>query len=103
MSESTMRCAAAHRQDPTPCEGPGDAVLIRDAAMGRRRSDDDERGVLGCVHHGARMLASLEGGLVYPGPSNDSSGPRGGAAVEAFNRAQDLKPFAWMHEGGDLA
>jgi hypothetical protein len=83
------RCAAAHRDDPTPCEGPQDAVRIYD----RWKSGG---GVLGCVHHGARMLASVVGGLVYPGPSSDvGRRPGNDAAVDAYVRAQATRPFPW--------
>ncbi|MCX4547193.1 hypothetical protein [Streptomyces sp. NBC_01565] len=90
------RCAAAHTEDPTPCEGPHDAVLIRDRQT-------TTGGVPGCVHHGARMLASLEGGRVYPGPSAGvgRTPESGGAAVDAYNRAQTLQPFPWMSDPQD--
>lgn len=96
------RCAAAHAEDPTPCEGPHDAVLIRDQHMSRAR-DAMTEGVPGCVHHGARMLASLEGGRVYPGPSAGigRTPESGGAAVDAYNRAQTLRPFPWMSDPQD--
>lgn len=79
------RCAAAHSDDPTLCEGAGDAVRIV-----------DQRGteILACVHHGARLYASLVGPRVYyvtvPG-----------AAIEVYNRAQHLPPFAWMTPPAD--
>lgn len=44
----------------------------------------------GCVHHAARLLASLAGSRVYPGPGAPET-----AAIEAFNRAQTIEPFAW--------
>lgn len=83
---AAARCAAAHDADPTPCEGPQDAVRIVD----RYGSE-----VLACVHHGARMYASLIGPRVYPMPGHD------GAAIEAYQRAQDLPPFCWLPRGGD--
>ncbi len=84
------RCAAAHRDDPTPCEGPQDAVEIRSRFMSRAR-DADTVGVLGCVRHGAHMLASLDGGRVYPGPGDTA----GHAAIDTYKQAQTTPPFAW--------
>lgn len=91
MTES-LRCATAHPDDPTPCQGPRDAVLIRDRQMSRARNAMTE-GVAGCVHHGARLLASLDGGRVYPGPGDQAD-----AAIEAYTLAQTLRPYEWRHE-----
>ena len=52
------RCPAAHHDDPTPCDGPP-VVTVLDATGA---------GADGCEHHGARLLASLEGGRVYALP-----------------------------------
>lgn len=105
------RCAAAHATDPSPCEGPGDAVLVRErrAVATRKRSGvggvaltgrADLDGVAGCVHHGARLLASMPGSHAYPGPSNETGRePGDGAANEAYRRAKTLKPFAWVTRG----
>ncbi|MDI5966447.1 hypothetical protein [Streptantibioticus silvisoli] len=105
------RCAAAHSTDPSPCEGPHDAVLIRErrAVATRKRTGmggvaitgrADLDGVPGCVHHGARLLASMHGGHAYPGPSNDTGRePGDGAATEAYRRAKTLKPFDWVTRG----
>lgn len=79
---NVVRCGAAHPDDRSVCEGPVDAVRLVD-----RRGDQ----VTGCVHHGARMLASLSGGRVYPGPGADH-----GCAVDVFRRAADLEPFCWL-------
>lgn len=88
MTETTAnRCAAAHHDDPTPCEGPHDAVLIRDRQMSRAR-DAMTEGITGCVHHGARMLASIDGARVYPG-----SVP--GAATSVRAAADSIRPFCW--------
>lgn len=95
----TERCQAAHRDDPTPCEGPHDAVEIRDRFMSRAR-DAMTVGTLGCVHHGARLLASIDGGRVYPGPSNDTGRtPGNSGAIDAYRRAQTTLPFAWHTTG----
>lgn len=91
MEETTNpRCAAAHDEDPTGCVGPLDAVLIRDRQMSRAR-DAMTEGVPGCTHHGARMLASIEGGRVYPGP-----GGADGDAIRVYKEAQTTRPFAWL-------
>lgn len=71
------RCAAAHREDHSPCEGPLDAVRVVDQ-YGMSAS--------GCVRHGAVLLASIQDGRVYPGSVE-------GAAVETYQRAQQLGPF----------
>lgn len=94
------RCDAAHPDDPTPCEGPHDAVEIRARFMSRAR-DAMTTGTLGCVHHGAHLLARLDGGRVYPGPDNSQTGQ--GSATDAFKRAQTLKPSAGAHttQNGD--
>lgn len=73
------RCPAAHVEDPTPCVGPQDAVTIL---------DDRGGAAPGCEHHGARMLASLDGGRVEPGSVV-------GAATRAFAAADTIRPFCW--------
>ncbi|MFH8408620.1 hypothetical protein ACH4FX_28050 [Streptomyces sp. NPDC018019] len=73
------RCPAAPAPDPTPCEGPHDAVTIV-YRHGRE--------VAGCVHHCARLLAGLEGARVHPfAPA--------AAATEVYLRARELPPYAW--------
>jgi hypothetical protein len=74
------RCAAAHPHDPAPCDGPADAVRVVFAS--------DEH-VHGCVAHASVLLASLHNGRVYP-----ATVP--GAAIEVFNRAAHLPPFAFL-------
>jgi hypothetical protein len=84
----TDRCTAAHPEDPTPCDdGPHDAVLIRDRQMSRAR-DTMTEGVPGCEHHGARMLASIDGGRVHPGSVD-------GAATRVRAAADGIRPFCW--------
>ncbi|KUN70329.1 hypothetical protein AQJ46_17650 [Streptomyces canus] len=75
------RCPAAHPQDPTACVGPV-AVTVLDATGA---------GADGCEHHGARLLASLDRGRVYPLPD-----ARPGAAVRVFTAADTLRPFCWI-------
>lgn len=75
----SSRCAAAHHDDPRPCEEPRDAVIIKVGSTD----------VSACVLHGAAMLASIKGSRVYPGSSD-------GAAIEAFKRAQTVQPFDFM-------
>ncbi|MGW0865765.1 hypothetical protein [Streptomyces sp. NPDC002611] len=77
----TLRCPAAHPEDPTPCDGPP-VVTILDAS---------NAGANGCEHHGARMLASLEGGRVYPLPDAPAD-----AAIRVFKAADTTHPFAWV-------
>jgi hypothetical protein len=74
------RCPAAHPEDLTPCVGPV-AVAVLDASGA---------GAEGCEHHGARLLASLDRGRVYPLPD----APRG-AAIRVFKTADALRPFCW--------
>jgi len=73
------RCAAAHPDDRSACEGPADAVRIVDPAG---------FWMYGCVRHGAVLLACLERGRVLPGSVE-------GAAIEVYQRAQTLLPFAF--------
>lgn len=78
------RCAAAHAEDPTDCGGDHEAVTIRDAAGSE---------TTGCVHHGSRLLASLRGGTIHPGPAGLE-----GAAIDALTRARSLPPYPWRHD-----
>jgi hypothetical protein len=77
----TARCAAAHPEDPTPCDGPPVVTVL----------DAKNAGADGCEHHGARLLASLEGGRVYALPDAPD-----GAAIRVFKAAQGIRPFAWV-------
>ncbi|MGW2183921.1 hypothetical protein ACWCXX_39290 [Streptomyces sp. NPDC001732] len=45
----------------------------------------------GCEHHGARMLASIDGARVEPGSVV-------GAATRAFAAADVLRPFCWYED-----
>jgi hypothetical protein len=82
--EPVRRCAAAHLDDPTPCEGDHKAVRILVGG--------DE--VLACVHHGARLYASVDHPTVYPVGGPD--GPNANAALEVPRRATGMRPFFWM-------
>ena len=74
------RCGAAHRADLSPCEGLTDAVLLVDDAGSER---------LGCVHHAARLKATVPCG-VFPGPSAYVGYlPDHDAAREALARAKE--------------
>ncbi|MDX2541957.1 hypothetical protein ACOT81_34410 [Streptomyces sp. WI04-05B] len=75
------RCPAAHPQDPTPCAGPP-VVNVLDAVGA---------GANGCEHHGARLLASLNRGRVYPLPDAPP-----GAAIRVFKAADTIRPFCWV-------
>lgn len=81
MSES--RCPAAHSEDPTPCAGPVVVTVL----------DRHNAGANGCEHHGARLLASLDGGRVYALPDAPE-----GAAIRVFKAADGIRPFPWMTE-----
>lgn len=80
-SPEATHCPAAHPEDPTPCDGPH-AVTILDA---------DNAGADGCEHHGARLLASLDGARVYALPDAPH-----GAAIRTFKAAAALRPFPWL-------
>lgn len=78
---TSNRCAAAHPDDPTPCDGPP-VVTVLDAG---------NAGAAGCEHHGARLLASLKGGRVYALPHAPM-----GTAGAVFKAAGSLRPFVWL-------
>lgn len=78
------RCPAAHPEDPSPCDGPV-VVTVLDAG---------NAGANGCEHHGARLLASLDGGRVYPLPDAPP-----GAAIRVFKAAAHTAPYAWVKRG----
>ncbi|WP_424212723.1 hypothetical protein ACN20G_11930 [Streptomyces sp. BI20] len=44
-----------------------------------------------CEAHGARLLASLEDGRVYPHPSAPTD-----VAIRVFGAARSTRPFAWV-------
>jgi hypothetical protein len=75
------RCPAAHLEDPTECVGPAVVTVL----------DSTGAGADGCEHHGARLLASLDGGWVYSLPT----APRG-TAVRVFKAADGIRPFCWV-------
>ncbi|MEV5959623.1 hypothetical protein AB0M11_38785 [Streptomyces sp. NPDC051987] len=76
----TPRCSAAHPDDPTECDGPAVVTVL----------DVHNAGADGCEHHAARLLASLEGGRVYPLPDAPA-----GAAIRVFTAADTTRPFCW--------
>ncbi|MCZ4516421.1 hypothetical protein O3Q52_51630, partial [Streptomyces sp. ActVer] len=78
--EVSPRCQAAHPEDPTPCVGPVVVTVL----------DAQNAGADGCEHHGARLLASLEGGRVYALPDAPD-----GTAIRVFKAADTTRPFAW--------
>jgi hypothetical protein len=79
--QPATRCPAAHPQDPTPCGGPVVVTIL----------DRRNAGANGCEHHGAQLLASIEGGRVYPMPDAPE-----GAAIRVFKAADSTRPFAWV-------
>jgi hypothetical protein len=78
---SADRCPAAHPEDPTPCDGPAAVTIL----------DKTNAGADGCEHHGARLLASIEGGRVYALPDAPE-----GAAIRVFKAADSIRPFPWV-------
>jgi NTP pyrophosphatase (non-canonical NTP hydrolase) len=79
IGQEYSRCPAAHNDDPSECEGPQDAVRIVDQTGAE---------ILACVHHGARLYASLDKPLAH-------SVTVQGAAREVYTRAQTIPPCAW--------
>jgi hypothetical protein len=75
------RCPATHPDDPTLCDGPVVVTVL----------DAHNAGTDGCEHHGARILASLDGGRVYPLPDAPA-----GAAIRVFKAADGIRPFCWF-------
>jgi hypothetical protein len=78
------RCPAAHPEDPTPCGGPVVVTVL----------DRHNAGVNGCEHHGARLLASVDGARVVPLPTAPE-----GAATRVFKTADSTPPYAWAKRG----
>lgn len=76
------QCPAAHPEDLTPCDGKQVVRVV----------DQTGEGLSGCVHHGARLYASLERPRVYPLAGHD------GAAIEVYQLGQALPPWAWMRD-----
>lgn len=74
------RCAAAHPEDPTPCDGPPVVTVL----------DSEQAGADACEHHGARLLASLEGSRVFALPDAPE-----GAAIRVHRAAGGIRPFCW--------
>lgn len=72
------RCAAAHIDDPSPCDGPVDSVVVRDKSGGE---------AAGCVRHAAAMLAAVDGATVHAGSVPAS-------AIDVLRRAQRLRGTA---------
>ncbi|MGW4878915.1 hypothetical protein ACWEPI_20430 [Streptomyces sp. NPDC004262] len=75
-----VRCPAAHPDDPTECDSPAVVTVL----------DAHNAGADGCEHHAARLLASLDGGRVYPLPDAPA-----GAAIRVFTAADTIRPFCW--------
>lgn len=58
----TPRCEAAHCDDPRPCSGRGDLVLVVDRHGGS---------CAGCVRHAAQLVAAVSEARVYPFAGDD--------------------------------
>lgn len=82
-ADLSRRCPAAHPDDPTSCDGPPAVTVL----------DRTNAGAKGCEHHGARLLASLEGGYVISLPEAPA-----GAAVRVFKAADGIRPFCWYED-----
>lgn len=78
------RCPAAHPEDPTPCVGPVVVTIL----------DRHNSGADGCEHHGARLLASLDGGrpVALPHAHTDT-------ASRVFKAVAGIRPFPWVERG----
>ncbi|WP_235980462.1 hypothetical protein [Streptomyces albidus (ex Kaewkla and Franco 2022)] len=74
------RCAAAHSEERSPCEGPRAVVRI---------VDQNGNETTGCVHHAAVLYASLACCRVYPSPGH------AGDVTEVYRRAQMLDSRPW--------
>ena len=83
-TSATSSCPAAHPEDPTPCDGPPVVTIL----------DRTNAGAKGCAHHGARLLASLEGGRVYA-----LADAPDGTAIAVFKAADSVRPFPWVTHG----
>jgi hypothetical protein len=81
--QAGVRCPAAHPEDPTSCDGPPVVTIL----------DAKNAGANGCEHHAARLLASLDGGRVYPLPDAPD-----GAAIRVFKAADGIHPFPWLED-----
>ncbi|MGW9024791.1 hypothetical protein ACWGQ5_11250 [Streptomyces sp. NPDC055722] len=85
---AAVRCPAAHPDDPTPCVGPVVVTVL----------DQENAGANGCEHHGARLLASLEGGRVYALPDAPE-----GSAIRVFKASGGIRPFCWYEDAPRIA
>ncbi|MEU1515547.1 hypothetical protein ABZ490_25925 [Streptomyces sp. NPDC005811] len=81
IGDTAPRCPAAHPEDRTPCGGPVAVTVL----------DRHNAGAKGCEHHGARLLASLDGARVYALPDAPD-----GAAIRVFKDAGSIRPFPWV-------
>jgi hypothetical protein len=78
------RCPAALVADSRPCEGEPDEVRVIDRTG---------HGTSACLLHGAVLLASLEGGRVFPGYGGHAS------AIDVRCRAREMRPFDGVWTG----
>ena len=90
-------CVAADPMDMPPCEGPTDAVVVTEiSSLGVLGHVGQGEGLTACVHHGARILASMVDGRVDPGTGN-TTGRTGWptACIEVFVR-EALPGAVWL-------
>lgn len=86
-----VRCPAADPADPTPCEGPPDAVAVTEMSdLGVLDHVRKGEALAACEYHGARVPASMVDGRVDPGPAG--SGP----CVAVFAWAKTLRACEWL-------
>lgn len=83
MVSAPPRCAAAHADDPAPCDGPT-AVRVSTGSTS----------VTGCVRHSAAVLASVPAASVHPLSGHD------GAAIKAYRLAQEIRSHHRPGTGG---
>lgn len=79
---------AALLADPRPCEGEPDEVRV---------IDQTGQGTSACLLHGAVLLASLEGGRIFPGYGGHAS------AIHVRCRAREMRPFDGVWTGPGVA
>jgi hypothetical protein len=106
-SPAAARCEAASLYDPSLCEGPVDAVVVTEySSLGVLDHVHPYEGLLACLRHGSRILASMIEGRVGAGPCDRvDRRPGPPACVETYRRSLILRAFAWLsptHQAGEL-
>jgi hypothetical protein len=78
------RCAAAHVEDPSPCDSAPDTVVIEDSWI--------HQATTGCLRHGAVALATLDR---YHRAVRLGPGGKQGDAITVYKRAERLPAYAF--------